>query len=299
MTPVFPHFKPVALGDRDQVHQRLQQFGPQTSELTFTNLYMWQPFAGTRWSVWRDWLLLVCHDHAGRSYGLPPVGPGDRVAAACTLLEWLRDAGGAEAAIERADAALADAARSQATLAVVETRDHFDYLYQRGALAALSGRAYHHKKNHVNRFWKTHVAAYAPLDAAHVSACLAAADQWCRAHHCCQDSGLTGEWQAIQRALRAWDALQLQGGVLLVEGQVCAFSFGEMLTADTAVVHVEKADAAIPELYAVINQQCCAEAWPSATYVNREQDLGDAGLRQAKESYHPVRLIPKYTIALT
>ena len=81
-----------------------------------------------------------------------------------------------------------------------------------------------------------------------------------------------------------------------MDGKVEAFSFGEMLNPDTAVIHIEKANPRINGLYAVINQNFCAEAWAGVKFVNREQDLGLDGLRQAKESYHPHHMVEKFTI---
>ena len=73
---------------------------------------------------------------------------------------------------------------------------------------------------------------------------------------------------------------------------------GEQLNDDTEVIHVEKADPDTPQFYTVINQQFCEHALQEVAYVNREQDLGREGLRKAKLSYYPERLIEKYTIRL-
>jgi hypothetical protein len=83
-----------------------------------------------------------------------------------------------------------------------------------------------------------------------------------------------------------------------MEGRAEAFAFGELLNKDTAVVHIEKANPEIPGLYAAINQRYCREHWSGTAFVNREQDLGEPGLRKAKLSYHPRRLVEKFGIQL-
>ena len=65
-----------------------------------------------------------------------------------------------------------------------------------------------------------------------------------------------------------------------------------------ATVHIEKADPEIPGLYAVINQQFCENSWPDVPFVNREQDLGEPGLRKAKLSYYPDHLEEKFEVCL-
>jgi len=81
---------------------------------------------------------------------------------------------------------------------------------------------------------------------------------------------------------------------LRVYGKVIAFTFGEALTDDTVVIHIEKADPDIDGAYQVINQQFLQHRWAHVTYVNREEDLGIEGLRQAKQSYHPVKMVEKH-----
>ena len=91
-------------------------------------------------------------------------------------------------------------------------------------------------------------------------------------------------------------ALGICGGAIVVNGAIVAFSLGEALNRETLVVHAEKADSKLTGLYQLINNQFSAHEARGFTYVNREQDLGVAGLRKAKESYQPIRLVEAYKI---
>ncbi len=84
----------------------------------------------------------------------------------------------------------------------------------------------------------------------------------------------------------------------MLQDKVEAFSLGELLERETAVIHVEKANPEIPGLYPLINQQFCEKTWPEVAWVNREQDLGEPGLRKAKESYFPDHLVEKFRVRL-
>ena len=84
----------------------------------------------------------------------------------------------------------------------------------------------------------------------------------------------------------------------MIDNEVVALSIGEQLNDDTAVIHIEKAHASIRGAYPMINQQFVENEWQSMTYVNREEDMGLEGLRKAKESYQPVKMISKYHATL-
>jgi hypothetical protein len=90
----------------------------------------------------------------------------------------------------------------------------------------------------------------------------------------------------------------VKGGVILINGKVGAFTLGEPLNHNTVVIHIEKANPAFEGLYPMINQAFLEHHWSGYTYVNREQDLGEEGLRKAKESYFPHQMINKYTLRL-
>lgn len=107
-----------------------------------------------------------------------------------------------------------------------------------------------------------------------------------------------GEWEAVREILTNYHILNLTGGVIMIEGRVEAFTIGELLNENTAVVHIEKANPEIPGLYPMINQQFCEKSLHNITYVNREQDLGIDGLREAKLSYYPDHFEEKYQIRM-
>jgi len=83
-----------------------------------------------------------------------------------------------------------------------------------------------------------------------------------------------------------------------VDGKVEAFSLGERMDAENAVVHIEKGNPLLDGIYAAMNQMFCQNAWQGVTYINREQDLGIEGLRKAKLSYNPHHMIDKFTLTL-
>lgn len=296
-SPRFPQFVPLRLDDRPLFSEFLHAYQPETSELTFTNLYIWRNHYGLRWSLRDDMLVLLCEPPGPPPFFLPPVGPGPRRDAAVELLDWLRrERQVPEPCIARADDRLARELSEGAGFAIGPQREHFDYVYETGKLIALAGRAYHAKKNHLNKLRASCRFSYEPMTPEHVPACLAFQSAWCDCNRCADDLSLMHEWDAVRELLGAFDRLEVTGGVITIEGRVEAFTVGELLNAETAVVHIEKANAAIPGLYTAVNQQFCEHAWGGVPRINREQDLGDEGLRQAKLSYHPARLVEKYVI---
>lgn len=187
---------------------------------------------------------------------------------------------------------------SASHLTRVLDRDHCDYVYLTEELIHLEGNKFHGKRNHINKFKKHHTYDYTTLTPDLIDACLSLESEWCNLKHCELFPGLLGEERAIYQALHNMEKLDFKGGVIQIDGAVEAFALGEQLNPHTAVIHIEKANPAFDGLYQLINQEFCAHEWKGMTYINREQDLGDEGLRKAKLSYHPHHLVNKYTVTL-
>lgn len=294
--PIFPEFKPLGLEDRDILHRILWDYQPETSELTFTNLFIWSGFYHFAWCLERDWLLIISDSPDG-SWALPPIGPPPRAAVCRKLLKWPGINWTATPSIARADVRLMTELAQAGGFLIAPQRDHCDYVYRSADLLLLPGSKYQSKRNHVHQFQRQ-AYSYESLQEKHLAACLDLTAEWCILKRCAEDLGLKGEWDAVRAGLRNFQALSLVGGVILVEERVEAFTVGELLNQETAVVHIEKANPAVPGIYAMINQEFCRHSWSKVPWINREQDLGVPGLRMAKMSYHPQRLVEKFHIQL-
>ena len=176
-------------------------------------------------------------------------------------------------------------------------RDNFDYLYLAEKLSTMGGKKLHGKRNFCNRFEKSHSWEFRRLTRDLIPTCMEMLGKW-------QDEfevppeGLDEEHGAIIRAFMRYDALGLEGGVLFAEGQAVGFTIGEVISSDTFDVHFEKAFASIPGAYPMVcrefTRQLLADH-PNIVYLNREDDMGQDNLREAKLEYAPELLLAKYT----
>lgn len=281
------------------IRKSLWSYQPRTSEWTFTNLFIWRSHFGLQWSNAEEWLVFLCTPKEGNPYLLQPVGIQPRRDIALKVLRWLRDEKGIfEPVLERADKRLVAELEGDPAFEVQPVRAHFDYLYRSQDLIELKGGKYHAKRNHINKLRSQADFSFHPLTKEYLTQCFDLQERWCEWKRCEEDMNLLGEWDAVGEALANYEALEVRGGVIVIDGKVEAFTFGELLNTETAVVHIEKASPELPALYSLINQQFCQEYWSDITFINREQDLGEEGLRRAKLSYHPVELVEKYQVRL-
>jgi hypothetical protein len=258
---------------------------------------MWREFYRPIWREAAGCLAIIMRPHSAEPYALPPVqGPeGDAMAALTALMTDLRAMGAASSA-HRVGEDFVEKHLDQTAFDAQLDRDQSDYVYLAEDLIKLSGKRFHGKKNHLNKFRKTTRHTYKPLDHETVECVLEMQESWCQLRDCQTDEGLMNEDRAIFEALTHFDRLDYVGGAIVINEVVEAFSLGEKLNPDTAVIHIEKANPEIPGLYAAINQMFAQGAWSGVTYINREQDLGLEGLRKAKESYNPHHMIDKYIV---
>jgi hypothetical protein len=129
-------------------------------------------------------------------------------------------------------------------------------------------------------------------------------NKWCDAKGVYSDPEALREAGAVVRGLDVFFELGFIGGLIRVDGEIQAYTFGSPIgnrCNDTFTVHVEKAFTSIQGLYAAINNEFIkyvGDVCGCFRYINREEDMGVENLRKAKLSYRPAFLHEKYRITL-
>jgi hypothetical protein len=295
--PEFPESRKIALTDRDLLTSLLEKYPAKISEATFGSIYIWRNYEGRSELSLLDGHLVVSWFRArfGRLV-LPPVGP-DVVEAVDRLIahEGFRASGfsGVFGLTEPAVSALRARGKTLEPL-----RDERDYVYRTDDLIKLEGPRYHTQRKELSKATSEHSIVFEPMTHEHRDACLELEETWCDMKHCTLDRFSAAEDSALKEALDNMDQLGFFGGVALIDGKIQALTLGERLSKDTAVVHFEKANPSIRGLYQFINQEFCRNVLRGFEFVNREQDVGEPGLRRAKEGYHPHHFVEKHILLL-
>ena len=284
------NFKPIEKADKPIFDKFFRIGYCESSKYTFTNIFMWRDLYDLRWAVEGDVLYIFAGDVAWQPFGAAKKMPGaiEKVLELTCEFAFLEKSFVAE--LEKYPAAQFE---------ISADKSKSDYVYSAQDLINLSGRKFHGKKNHLNQFYKDYPAAeYAAITAEIIPHCLERLDAWYEmqvANFPALRENLSHERHGISEVFEDFEFFGLKGGAILLGGKVAAFTFGELLNSNTAVIHVEKADAEIRGAYTAINQQFLANEWASVEFVNREEDLGIEGLRRAKESYRPIKMVDKFS----
>ena len=288
--PCYPDFIPLELELKNILHPRLSLTFDGVSEFTFAGLYLFRDRYNYRIS--RDGedggFIISGRQPAGKSFFMTP----------CSAPQWetLESLFAAHDYWKNISETVLSPVKNildDHKVTVTEDRDNFDYLYFRDDLAKLSGKKFHKKKNHVNNFMNAfpdHTEC--PMNTAMIPAAIEVLDHW-RKNTVLQNDG---DYKAAREALELFDSLPLKGSVFFIAGTPAAYCLGESIARGRMfAIHFEKAIDEYKGIYQYINKAFASSLPRFFNLINREQDLGDEGLRQAKMTYRPCDFVKKYT----
>ncbi|RHJ91670.1 DUF2156 domain-containing protein [Parabacteroides bouchesdurhonensis] len=289
-------FKPITIEDREVITSFTMPSNYRNCDFSFANMCSWRFLYDSEYAVINKSLLIRFHiEDKSRLAYMMPVGEGD-LKQAISLLEEdslvhghpLCMLGITPDAKENLEKVL------PGDFYYIPERDYYDYIYLREDLASLKGKKLQSKRNHINKFKKKYVYEYVPITPDIVPLCLRLECKWYKTNNTEEDEEeLNDERRSLTYALHHYNELGLIGGAIRVNNEIIAFTFGAPVNHNTFAVHVEKADINYDGAYTLINQEFASHLPEKYTYVNREEDLGIPGLRQAKLSYNPTILLEK------
>lgn len=295
-------FSPLALCHIPQVDAMLASALTKSCDFTVGGLFMWKDMFDYEYCIVADTLFIksLSEDGSGRTAFLVPVGPLSETRKVELVLDYCRRNGIAPLFTAVPDDMLADICGARRPSRIVELPDWADYVYDAHALAALTGKAYNKKRNHVNRFISDNQGySFELITTANIADLHHFLDT-CGMQSDKSDNAMAGfELMRCREVIDNYESYGFDGALLrMPDGRVAAFTMGE-LRGDTLVLHIEKIDHSVSGAGETINKlfaEHMVGANPTLRYINREDDAGDAGLRKAKLSYHPAFMVKKYNV---
>lgn len=289
-------FSPVRQEDAGPITAVLKRYPHPLASYTFATLEAWKPFYHYGWClIAPDTLLISCtldsdshqHQHLLQPIGQLSAEAKEKILRQAADLDYpLRIAGVCDRFLkEQADFAQA--------FTIHDDRDLSNYVYSADALAKLPGRKYSKKRNLIAQAQGLYSWKLQPLTAELTHSCFSVLESIMEEENPQIEGMLKREMAALEITLRKFGQLQQQGLLITVDERPVAFSIFEAISPTTSAIHFERALRSYKGLYQVINSEAAKIIHAQGfEFINREEDLGDPGLRDAKMSYHPVEIIP-------
>lgn len=298
-----PYFKEITIEDREILNPYFDLVDYEACEYNFNTLYMWQHAYKTAYYIGDNFAVLV-GEYEGEVFSILPLAKKEDLPKVIDFVldyfaqieEKLYFRGITEEVVDYLKEEYGD------RFEYVAERDLFDYVYDGEIMRTLKGRKNSKKRNHINYFLTEYDGRfeYRLLGKEDFDDCRALLDEWTinKEENDNIEDGVDDERYGIEKLFAHYDQIsdRLKIAGIYIDGKLEAFTMGELLNKNMALIHIEKANPEIRGLYPYINQQFLVHEFPEVEFVNREEDMGIEGLRKAKLSYHPCKLVEKYTV---
>ena len=300
-------FEPITLEKQKKYLKYFDMMPEKSADYSFINLFGLKDIYSLKWAFTDE--LVWIEQLSPYKILWAPVGNWDKLDCIANCL-----CESDTKSIIRIPKMLAMELEKNKDISITEMRDEWEYVYDREALVNLSGKKYHKKKNLCNQFDNLYNAQYHSIDISWIDRLREFEIKWYenemknRPEHDKEEESFDSK-KIISHEVRAeadmvmintifnnWqDIIGIQGGVLTVDDKVVAYTVACGTMGDTLVVHTERADREHKGAYQAINRMFLRNDGEQYNFINREQDVGDEGLRKAKMSYNPIKFIEKYS----
>lgn len=294
------NFKKLELEDNQVFDRYLKPYKFKTCEYSFTDLFMWRKAYDIQYTILNNVLIIKQMDSEGEYYFMQPIGyTRENLKGIIDRLIQYKKEFNLKFLFKDIEEPFIKDLKEICTYEfyISEDRDTFDYIYDSSSLIKLSGRKLRNKRNHYNNFIKNNYYKITDIAREEVDQCIKVSEEWYEQKDY-ESYNLFYELKAIEELLNNRDKLGLECMAVYVNDKLSAFTIGEKVSNEMAIIHIEKADSKVNGLYNFINKTFVEKYFSDVPFINREEDLGIEGLRVAKLSYKPIKLEHKYNIRI-
>lgn len=301
MIPKFPQFKKLELADKKEIEGIVLQYLPY-SDFNFISMWIWNIQEKISVSILNGNLVVQFMDYITRKPFYSFLGNNEANDTAEKLLELSQKEGlraelrlVPEEVIQRLDIA---------KFKIKEDRNNFDYIYKTENLAKMSGRKFEVKRKHF-RFFKKNFSHEVKVLDLHDSLVkkeiIDLFNDWIVDKEEMMAGRFENELLALNRFLKFCQPADFFTMGIYLKGKLIAFSITENIHGGYNLGHFQKSRTSFFKGLNdyLVNELAKLLMKGKVQYMNCEQDLGIAGLRESKEAYSPHRYLKKFTVSFT
>ncbi len=296
-------FKCLSLEDKEIIEKYIDKNKLESYEYLFSSLYMWRKLNNVKYAVLDD-VLIIEKNEEGKGTFYAQLFGYNRDNLTNIIDELIKrnlNFTDRDFLFGDVDEKFVEDLKKYTDFKIedVEDIDDWEYIYNTKDLIELKGKKYHGKKNHINSFLKTYAYQIKTINDENVkSDCMDLLHKWHEEVAVTVDKEMIMEIDAIKDLFGELHFFDLDSIAVYVDGDLAGFAVGERVNDKMAVIHVERGELAYKGIYAFLNKQFLAENFSDTEFVNRQEDTGNEGLRKAKQTYHPAKMVKKYLVKL-
>ena len=294
--------KKVKIEDYELLDKYYRLRRPETADSNLFDLYLWNNLDDSRYFVESEGICFVAKDNKGKYFSVSPACKRENLYKYFKKTEkYFNEVLNTKLVMYVVDKEVVDTLDlNEDDYVVVYDRTYADYVYDAKKLQPFPGKSYHKKKNNLNHFKKTYDGLYEFkfLDKEDKDIIFEFLNNWSEYKKDTPEySMIECELQGIDFVIDNKSKMDYKMAGVFVEGKMQAFTIGTYYSEEDMVyIPVEKANPTMRGLSQYICSEFLKQAYPEASKVNREDDMGIEGLRKSKLSYRPIYLVDKYTI---
>lgn len=286
-------FKKLEFSDLELIRGYYQEYTNRTCDRTIGGSFMWRDYFHTMYALIEETLVMKCVKD-GETVFCFPMGKNIDVALE-EIDKYCQNEGIAPEFVSLVASEMEYLKKRYPSATVIENRDWSDYLYLTTDHANFTGRKFTTQRNHINKFLKNYENwDFRLIDATTLPAVKEFYSDY-EIRFAKSDVTAIEEQEKTNEVLDKYFEYGFIGYALYIDDMVVGFAIGEII-GDVMFIHVEKADKSKDGVNAMLVMQFAKAFEGKATYLNREEDVGDMGLRYSKTKYRPIDMVYKYEV---